>query len=139
MLLLLCTNKEQESWWTSRINVVQAHALYQQDKTQQALDLLRKSLKSLESMTPSPTMDHAVAYTMLHLYELESSNEGGGESRSKNGRHAVTTSNIHSIHQRRHVDARDLVSRTWSSRTSNRVASKPRGWNGGILHVDWKL
>lgn len=77
------TDKEQESWWTSRINVVQAHALYQQDKVQPALDLLRSSLKSLESMMSSPTMDHAVAFTMLHLYALESSNGGGGGGESR--------------------------------------------------------
>lgn len=68
-------NKEQEAWWKSRISVVEAHALFQQGKTPQALDLLSKLLKSLESMDSTPVIDHAVAYTMLHLNELENGGE----------------------------------------------------------------
>jgi signal recognition particle subunit SRP72 len=64
-----------EAWWKARVYVVEAHCLYQQSKTEEAVALLRERLDILKT-TPvsSKIIDHAMAHVQIHLAHFQEEN-----------------------------------------------------------------
>jgi tetratricopeptide (TPR) repeat protein len=67
--------KADEAWWKARVYVLEAHCLYQQSKTEEAVSLLRERLDILKT-TPgsSKVVNHATAHVQMHLAHFQEEN-----------------------------------------------------------------
>lgn len=68
------SSKQEETYWNTRLDVLEAHLLYQQDKRDDAVTLLQSTLASLQESANeslSPATDYSIAYCMLQLHALQ--------------------------------------------------------------------
>ena len=67
--------KTDEAWWKARINVLEAHCLYKQSKTKEAIALLQERLDVLKNTSESSKIiSHAMAHVQLHLAHFKEEN-----------------------------------------------------------------
>lgn len=67
--------RADEAWWKARVYVLEAHCLYRQSKTEEAIALLQERLDILKNTSESSKIiNHAMAYVQLHLAHFKEEN-----------------------------------------------------------------
>lgn len=65
-------SKADEAWWKARVYVLEAHCLYQQSETEEAIALLQERLDILKHTSgSSKSINHATAHVQLHLAHIK--------------------------------------------------------------------